>query len=197
MKIILADVRPQMIDSWTRIYFGLDSKTPIIQGDIIDAAILHGATAVVSPANSFGFMDGGVDLRYRTYFGKSAEERLINKIRTQLDGELLIGQATFVMSGRKSITHIIAAPTMRVPQNVRYTVNAYLAFKATLRQAKLLNVECLACPGMCSNTGGMPSDVVAMQMFRAYEEVILGQVPKYDHVFQATHANDNMIQGVE
>ena len=37
----------------------------VVEGDILEGQF----DAVVSPANSFGFMDGGIDLAYRRYFG--------------------------------------------------------------------------------------------------------------------------------
>jgi len=44
--------------------FESDDGIKIIEGDILVGT----ADAVVSPANSFGYMDGGIDLAYRKFF---------------------------------------------------------------------------------------------------------------------------------
>lgn len=53
-------------------------------------------TAAVSPANSFGFMDGGVDLVYSRHFGWHVQERLQKAIQSMKFSELLVGQALAV-----------------------------------------------------------------------------------------------------
>jgi O-acetyl-ADP-ribose deacetylase (regulator of RNase III) len=37
----------------------------------------------MSPANSFGFMDGGVDMLFSRHFGRHAQDRLLKKISTE------------------------------------------------------------------------------------------------------------------
>ena len=42
-------------------------NTQISEGDIFEGG--PEADAIVSPANSFGFMDGGIDMVYSRHFG--------------------------------------------------------------------------------------------------------------------------------
>jgi threonine synthase len=56
LKIVLVAVGPDLAEAW-RHHLGDLADVSIFGGDIIEA----GCDAVVSPANSFGFMDGGID----------------------------------------------------------------------------------------------------------------------------------------
>src|SRR5580700_10588103 len=100
----------------------------IVEGDILEGR----CDAVVSPANSFGFMDGGIDLAYRCHFGVDLQSRVQAKIRNAFFGELHVGQATVVPTGHDAVRYLVVAPTMRVPDRIGDTVNVYLAFRAAL-----------------------------------------------------------------
>ena len=58
MNIVLAAVESELADAWERFCGDLDGVR-VHRGSILDV----NCDAVVSPANSFGFMDGGIDLR--------------------------------------------------------------------------------------------------------------------------------------
>src|SRR5437868_2455500 len=128
VRYYLRDREPQLPDAWRRYFYGLDSVEASC-GDIFDVQ----ADAIVSPANSFGFMDGGIDLAYSRRFGWELQARLQALLREEYDGELLVGQAVLLETHDDTIPYLISAPTMRVPMNVAGTVNAYLAFRAVLR----------------------------------------------------------------
>jgi O-acetyl-ADP-ribose deacetylase (regulator of RNase III) len=84
------------------------------------------ADAVVSPANSYGFMDGGIDAPYMNHFGHEIQSRVRRQIYDH-HGELLVGVADIVETSHETIPFVIAAPTMRVPLGLRDSPNAYLA----------------------------------------------------------------------
>jgi len=120
---------PDLADAFRR-YCGELEDVEVIQGDILELEV----DAVVSPANSFGFMDGGIDMAYTNHFGWKVEQRLQQIIERKFDGELLIGQAQIVPTSNDRIPYLIAAPTMRVPMVLtRNTVNPYLAARAVLK----------------------------------------------------------------
>ena len=127
--------------------------------------------AIISPAQSFGFMDGGIDFFYSNYFGWDLQERLQKLIREEYEGELYIGQAVVVPTNHKKIPNLISAPTMRVPEPVANTVNAYLAFRAALRQAVKWGFNEVLSPGMATGVGQMPPELAAYQMHKAWIEV--------------------------
>jgi O-acetyl-ADP-ribose deacetylase (regulator of RNase III) len=134
----------------------------------------------VSPANSFGFMDGGIDLVYSKHFGWELQERLQTLIRSDHDGDLPVGQAVVVPTFDKDIPYLISAPTMRVPMDVSETVNAYLAFRAAIRAARQFNrtapkrIESILCPGLGTAIGRLSPRACATQMHYAYGTSHLG-----------------------
>jgi O-acetyl-ADP-ribose deacetylase (regulator of RNase III) len=155
------------------------------RGSILDLAV----DAVVSPANSFGFMDGGIDLRYSQHFGWKVQERLQTLIRTHHHGELLVGAAEIVETGDGRIPFLIAAPTMRVPMILRDTVNPYLAARAVfllIRHGIIADgvlageriekaVTSVAIPGLGTGVGQVDPNVCARQVRAAFDEVIIGR----------------------
>ena len=86
--------------------------------------------AIVSPANSFGFMGGGIDAAYARFFGRDLESRLQAKLRKDFYGGLPVGQAILLLpTQHRLIPWLISAPTMRVPMDISNTPNAFLAFR--------------------------------------------------------------------
>ena len=173
MKIILSGLSPKLLDAWTEV-FGKEENVLIIEGDITQIE----CDAMVSPANSFGFMDGGLDYALSERFGWDLEKRLQKIIKDLPEGELLVGQAILIETGDNTVPYLISAPTMRVPTNfnIDTSINAYLAMKAILIKAKSNdNISTIAVPGLCTGVGRMQPIIAARQMFQAYKEIILGQ----------------------
>jgi hypothetical protein len=83
MRFLLRDRNPALIEAWLKEFAGSPS-IEVSQGDIFDLA----ADAIVSPANSFGFMDGGIDLIYSQRFGWKLQEDLRQIIQNEHGGEL-------------------------------------------------------------------------------------------------------------
>jgi O-acetyl-ADP-ribose deacetylase (regulator of RNase III) len=108
VKFFLRDRNSELADAWTRYFKGIED-VEVSCGDIFDLQ----ADAVVSPANSFGFMDGGIDLVYSHYFGWELQERLRELLRKEHDGELPVGQAVIVETYHDRIPYLISAPTTR------------------------------------------------------------------------------------
>lgn len=58
MEIVLCAVQPHLAAAWReRIGADLSNCVRVVEGDILSLDVL----AVVSPANSYGFMDGGLE----------------------------------------------------------------------------------------------------------------------------------------
>ena len=127
MKIILCGIEARLVDAW-RNFFGEQKDVVIMEGDITAVE----CDAMVSPANSFGFMDGGLDYALSERFGWDLEKQLQKIIKDLPEGELLVGQALVLETGDKVVPFLISAPTMRVPTNfnIDTSINAYLAMKA-------------------------------------------------------------------
>ena len=175
-KILLRDRNAGMVEAW-REFFSTEPDVEISHGDIFDLR----ADALVSPANSFGYMDGGIDGVYSRHFGWELSERLREVLRRDWDGELPVGCAVIVETRDPRIPYLVSAPTMRVPMNVSNTVNAYLAFRAALiavrnhNRANPGSIGSLLCPGLATFYGCMPPRRSAVQMLLAYRLVVKGE----------------------
>lgn len=185
MKIILSAVETGLYNAWQR-FCGDFEFIEIHRGSILDLS----CDAVVSPANSFGFMDGGIDLLYSGFFGWQVQEKLQKQIREKHFGELLVGQAEIVETDSAQIPFVISAPTMRVPMILlQNSVNPYLAARAVLllikhgeftrgsyKGEKISSfVESVAFPGLGTGVGRVEPNTCAQQVRAAIETVILGK----------------------
>lgn len=148
-------------------------------------------TAFVSPANSLGFMDGGIDYVLSRVMFPGLEGRVKAAIRaaghTTLLGRpyLPIGRAVSVATPQREDVRLIAAPTMWLPQDVRGTHNAYHAMYAVLAEAARLAAAGAALRRvvLCGlGTGcGMLAPVEAVaQMRAAHEDFCAGRPPRWD-----------------
>jgi len=161
-----------MAHAWAS-HFESQPDVRIHEGDILTWQ----ADAILSPANSFGFMDGGIDLLYSHFFGWDVQDRLQEALRTEHAGELPVGNAVVVPTDHSTIPYLVSAPTMRVPGDIADTVNVYLAFRAALLAVKQSKViRSLLSPALGTGVGGMPIERAARQMYAAYAEVILGDI---------------------
>ncbi len=170
MTIILGDKNPDLIDAWIRVF-----------GDLVEVEVRGGnllltrADALVSPANSFGFMDGGFDWSISELFDWKIQSVVQEAIKRKHDGELLVGFAEIVATGHDRFPYLVCAPTMRVPQDVSDSVNAFLAMRAILRAVERFNkangdeIRSIAIPGLATGVGKMPFDRCAYQMRAAYD----------------------------
>jgi O-acetyl-ADP-ribose deacetylase (regulator of RNase III) len=182
IKLYLCDIDERMVAAWRHLFKQIDS-VEISQGNILDLK----ADAIISPANSFGIMDGGIDLAYRNYFGFQIQQRLQTLLISEHDSELPVGQAVIITTDNENIPYMISAPTMRVPMDVADTANAYLAFRAAIRVIKIHNrdnsvpIRTVLSPGLCTLSGHMPHDRAARQMCIAYKNLVLGELKQEIH----------------
>ena len=171
MTIILVDINKAMAFAWTREFQGM-KDVQIQDGNIFDVKV----GALVSPANSFGIMDGGIDGKLRDFFGMEIERRVRQKIATEYYGELPVGAAITTETGHEKYKYLISAPTMRVPEDVSTSLNAYLAMRAILVECKKNHIDSVAIPGLAALSGRMDPKIVARQMRAAYDKIVLGRI---------------------
>jgi O-acetyl-ADP-ribose deacetylase (regulator of RNase III) len=162
MKIVLADRNPYLIDAWKA--SGGHSAVETFEGSIFDA----GCEAIVSPANSFGLMSGGLDEAITNRFGWKIQQDLQMQILRQPHEELLVGQAAIVFTGKLDIMAVVCAPTMRVPMILPPgTVNVFLSARAALQVAKQYGIQSIAVPGMGTGVGRVAPELFARQFLAA------------------------------
>lgn len=166
MLIHFVDTAPDVIHELRRTFAGI-AEVDCNDGDILATA----RNALVSPANSYGFMDGGIDAAYSAFFGPELQARVQEAINRRPEGYLPVGASLAVRTGHERIPFLIVAPTMHTPEEVP-SGNCYRAMRAVLR---LMEVETeiggeVYCPGLATGTGRVPPDEAAEQMFRAYSD---------------------------
>lgn len=168
MIVALWDLDPDIVLAWTQ-RLGRYAGLTFGCGDLLRARV----DAVVSPANSAGFMDGGIDLAYRNFFGLGIQVRVQQLIEARYGGAMPVGAAALVPTGHPRITRLVVAPTMETPRPIAGTDHAYVATRAALECARDLgSIARLGLPGMGTGIGRMDADESAAQMARAIVKVL-------------------------
>lgn len=192
MQIIRATPDATMAAAWSEAFSGTDAS--IYHGSILEVP----CDALVSPANSFGFMDGGLDLAYSQHFGWDLQMRLRRQILEGHSGELLVGAAEVVETGKMVPGLMIAAPTMRVPMRLpEDSVNSYLSTRAALLAARdgrlpdgnlaSSRIKVLSVPAMGTGVGRISPKVCARQMRAAYDAVVISPAKLPTSWAEASH----------
>ena len=73
------------------------------------------ADAIISPANSFGDMGGGIDKAIDDYHSGGAQQRVREVLGKNFYGEIPVGAAQVVKLSKRNLGIVIVAPTMRIP----------------------------------------------------------------------------------
>ncbi|MFJ9952052.1 macro domain-containing protein [Kitasatospora sp. NPDC091207] len=179
LKVVLTDTNAPVVAAWRAAFADLP-EIEIRQGSILDQTV----DAWVSPTNSRGRMDGGVDAVVKRHLGAGIQLRVQRAIRDRFAGTLPVGSAVCVPSGATNPRFLISAPTMQESaQNVSATLNVALACAAAFQAVHRQNREApgsigsVALVGMGARTGRVPARVCANLMWTGYTLF-------NDHVFE-------------
>ncbi len=165
LRVRLCDTNAEMADAWLDRFYTVDA-VEVLQGNLLDLD----SEALVSPANSFGDMSGGLDKRIDDFYHGAAQQAVTDWIRRDFCGELPVGMALVVPMPTRRFPCLVVAPTMRIPGNVAQTINAYLAMRAALVAILRYNrenprpIRSVAVSGLCTGVGGMACGEAARQM---------------------------------
>lgn len=144
---------------------------------------------LVSPANSFGMMDGGMDAAIIEFFGRSLEEKVQQHILENYLGEQPVGTSFIIETGHPKHHFLAHTPTMRVPMTVKGTDVPYVAMWAMLLAVRQHNknshdsIDTVVCPGLGTGIGRVPYAESARQMALAYDRFLYP--PKFINCFVA------------
>ena len=184
MKIYLLDINKEMTNAWIK-YFST-SGVEIVNDDFATFISEHPfIEAVVSPANSFGLMDGGYDKAIIDYYGPQLMEHVKYKIINDWYGEQPVGTSMSVpitnrfytkkLNGEdKEIIYnpiLIHTPTMRTPEVIKDQRIIYQCMRTTLIEAINQGVDSIVIPAFGGCTGKVDPDTVAKMMFLAHEQI--------------------------
>ncbi len=173
-KLILVDVQKELCDHW-RIAFKAYPDVEIHHGYFQKVKEFD---CMVSPANSFGLMDGGIDLAIRDFYGMSIQYKVQKRIQKEFYGEQPVGTSMIVFTDNDDYPFLAHTPTMRVPSNIAGTDNVYNAMFAMLRavanhnRASKTKINTVLCPGLGTATGVVPLKEAARQMALAYRNFL-------------------------
>jgi O-acetyl-ADP-ribose deacetylase (regulator of RNase III) len=171
MELLLVYRDPKLGAAWEG-HFSGQGNVPMVRGDICRVR----CDAVVSPLNSFGIIDDGLDRALAERFGDGVREVFQLLIRARKAGAFRVGQAEIVPTGDAAVPWLIVAPTAPGQEGV-YLDGPQAAMKAALTSAKAHalepRIETIAAPGM--RAGTIPYSIVALQMWNAYCEVVLAK----------------------
>jgi O-acetyl-ADP-ribose deacetylase (regulator of RNase III) len=180
LTLVLVAVDAPMAQAWHTL---AAARTGLVvhEGSITDVD----TDAVVSPANSFGFMGGGIDAVYARWF-PGISDRVRAASGADRGGELPVGAAVIVPTGIERPAWLVSAPTMRMPGEqlppdgdaARAAARAVLQLwrDGTLPDGGRVRdaVRTIALPGLGTGVGGLSPEVCANQVGAAWDEV-LGQ----------------------
>jgi len=139
--------------------------------------------AIVNPANSYGYMGGGVAGAIKRVGGNEIEKEAISK------APIDVGSAVATTSGLLPCKYVIHAPTMKRPAMRIDVENVRLATKAALETGLKLNLKSIAIPGMGTGVGGVSTEKAAEVITKLAKEF----ENKFDKIFLIDR-NDEMIE---
>jgi len=169
MELTLVDLNADVVDAM-RDAFVAFPEVRIACDDLVKVA----RDTIVSPANSAGFMDGGIDAAYCEAI-PNIEKLVRDAIQRRPEEHLPLGAALIVPVTHARIRQVIVATTMISPEAVD-AQNAYRAMHAILRTAAANadRVQTVFCPGLCTGVGRVDPDEAARAMAKAYAQLRIG-----------------------
>ena len=136
-------------------------------------------TYYVSPANSLGFMDGGIDFALSNKIFPGIEDEVKQSIKSygykNLIGRNYLPIGSSIIFDKPNNKSLIVAPTMLLPRKVKNTQNAYYATMSILhnilinRQESLENVDILF-TSFCCGYGQMDISESINQILKGIDD---------------------------
>lgn len=167
-KTYLLDRSAGMVAAWEDAFEGVPGVVAV-RGEFSRFMDGHPEVdCVVSPANSYGIMDGGYDRAITDYFGTSLMEAVQQKIVGEWLGEQPIG--TSISVEYEGIT-LIHTPAMRAPSEIADPMVVYHCMRTALIEAMRCGAERMVVPAWGAGCGMLPFGVVADLMAKAYFQV--------------------------
>ena len=143
----------------------------------------------VSTANSYGEIQGGIDMKYyMSLGGKKLQQYIYNVIMKNYAGEILVGESCLIdLNKVRELAdqdndnttdvlprYLLLCPTMTLPGDVSNTRNAYYFTRAMIRGLKNMQrvgikFKTVICPVPCVAVGMMDPIIAANQISIAFD----------------------------
>ncbi len=128
---------------------------------------------IVSPANSYGYMNGGFDAAISDYLGWDFQEKVQQYIKDNYYGEQLVG-SSFIIDAPKN-KKLIHTPTMIEPSIIKDEKIVYTAMRSTLICALNNNIKSIVVPTFGTGTGEVNYQVAANLMRKGLHQILVAQ----------------------
>lgn len=172
MEVYLLCDNRDMTDLW-EMYFDGIKDVHIVYDDFNSFMENHKIECVVSPANSFGLMDGGYDAAITGWFGDELQKNVQEYIMDNFLGEQPVG-SSFIIEIPQNGTKLIHTPTMRIPEKIIDSSVIYHCMRSCLITALKNNVKSIVIPAFGVGTGGVCLGDAAKLMWMAYMQIMCG-----------------------
>jgi O-acetyl-ADP-ribose deacetylase (regulator of RNase III) len=169
MKIYLLDINKDMAKCWKE-FFNNEPNICVVCSDFAEFMRKTRVDCVVSPANSFGLMDGGYDAAITKWFGDQLQQRVQQYIIDKLRGEQIVG-TSFIIDSGKDDQYLIHTPSMRTPQKIRDPLVTYSCMRSCLITAYENKVKSMVIPAFGGLTGDVALNIIAELMYKAYMQI--------------------------
>ncbi|HLC95717.1 MAG TPA: macro domain-containing protein [Candidatus Nanoarchaeia archaeon] len=145
------------------------------------------ADAIVNPANSYGYMGGGVAAAIKKKGGQDIELEAVSY------APIPLGHAVLTSAGRLHCKHVIHSPTMEQPGSLIDINNVKEATMAALQCADENGLKKIAMPGLGTGIGGVPKDKAAKAML----EIIVNFEPESIEEIILVDREEEMVKAFE
>ncbi len=169
MQIFLLDRNPDITQMW-KLYFSDIPDVKVVCDNFTHFMEAHDVECIVSPANSYGLMDGGYDAAISDYFGKALIPAVQAYIREHFFCEQPVG-TSFIIDIPNSTKKLIHTPTMRIPSIIKDPLVVYQCMRTTLICAMQNNVKSIVIPAFGGHCGGVSPVKLALLMRAGYEQL--------------------------
>ncbi len=169
--VYLLAMQPELAEAFSRAFIGAGCVR-IAREDFVSFMDGHPEVAgIVSPANSFGLMSGGLDKALRDYFGKVLQDAVRERIMNEWCGEQTVGTCMAVdipgFPGKK----LLHTPTMRTPSKIKDDLIVYSCMRSALMESIKYGLDSIVVPAFGGGSGQIPADVIAHHMRLAWDQV--------------------------
>ncbi len=169
MEIFIIDANRNVIEAF-KTYFDDLKDVKIIYSHLEKFLSCNKVECLVSPANSFGLMDGGYDYAITKHFGCELQEKVQRYIVDNFYGEQPTG-TSFLIETDSNPKYLIHTPTMRYPQKINNPEIIYHCMRSCLIEAMKHNIKNILIPAFGGGTGQVSYTTIAYLMRKAYEQL--------------------------
>ena len=170
MKVYLLDINKKIGDALKKEFSEFEEVEVIIDDFAHFMNVYKDIECVVSPANSFGIMNGGYDKAITDYFGNDVQIEVRKFINKNLFGEQPVGTSIMVNipNTNKKLIH---TPTMRLPSRILDPMVIYHCMRSTMIMAINNRIHSIVIPAFGGLTGQVEPTVLAKYMRMGYSQV--------------------------